>query len=454
MRKKLVMILVLLAYILVPTNLAFCQTEERDDFGWNDHFYASLIDIKLSNVKTADALISLRTSFNEQMVVVIEDYNKQVSNNQKGARELADLIELQTLILDHLDARIKIAEKDERIFNIVSTGFIHQTVTDGADSVDPHHPPEPNPIVTNYQSIRANDNESSALHGLNAAVVNKVPDSSDVMQTASATNYDFDAGISPSSSSVIVQQDNEPAETSPTTAPSVNPIFPDSAPQNEGNNITINKPVRFTNNGIYAATVVVAGYTPSPNTFAQSINASTVVFPGGNSSGQLSLPIGEYSFCYYWDLGEDLDNDGYVDYAHATTGTITLSENSPDNVNNAQVVSLHPEKKSSANGKCGEDIQPQAPSDSTLELTPQELINQGTHTYQCTGNYDFNEAIPVRVVFSTDGVSITVEGVTSFFNKILPNRYQITEDGWLYEVIFKDSGITYIFDGYVVECNR
>lgn len=141
--------------------------------------------------------------------------------------------------------------------------------------------------------------------------------------------------------------------------------------------IRIHKPVRFVNNGFEAVTVVVESYDPAPGLDPTPSNASTVVFPENSSSASLSLPQGTYTFCYYWQLDEDYNNDDYFDYHHRTTATVSLNENSSDNVNNAVLVTLNPDSNvSNPNGKCGEIA-----AQNNGSLTPEEQANAGTHTY-------------------------------------------------------------------------
>ena len=45
------------------------------------------------------------------------------------------------------------------------------------------------------------------------------------------------------------------------------------------------------------------------------LNASTVASPG-ELQRCLSLPLGTYTWCYHWELG-DVNSDGYIEYAHA-----------------------------------------------------------------------------------------------------------------------------------------
>ena len=154
----------------------------------------------------------------------------------------------------------------------------------------------------------------------------------------------------------------------------------DSAPSGAG---TLTKPVRFDNNGFETVTVKVASYTPASGYSAGTPSASTVVSPDSTSSAYLELPLGTYTFCYEWQLDQDVNNDDYFDYHHRTTGSKTIGENASDDPNNAVTITLSPDSAvSNPNGKCG-----QAAADSTGDLTPEESANSGSHTYviTCTG---------------------------------------------------------------------
>ncbi len=95
------------------------------------------------------------------------------------------------------------------------------------------------------------------------------------------------------------------------------------------------KPLRFTNNGFDAVTVVVETYEPAPGYSAAKPAASTVVYPESNSSAYLELPLGTYTFCYYWQLDQDVNNDDYFDYHHRTTASFSLNNNSSNNPESA-----------------------------------------------------------------------------------------------------------------------
>jgi hypothetical protein len=101
------------------------------------------------------------------------------------------------------------------------------------------------------------------------------------------------------------------------------------------------KPVCFLNTGTTATTVMAWSFIPiGSGDLARPSDASTVAFPGGNSSACLSLPLGTYTWCYHWELG-DLDGDGYIDYSHAIdTRAVILDESDTDDLDLAERIAL------------------------------------------------------------------------------------------------------------------
>ncbi len=416
--------------IFLSTQLVFAQADQELD-ALLQLYWGIAAEKTLAGVDSSASLQDLRDIYAKKLDDMVTIYqNRGYANGVKDAKAMRDRI------LKYIDTRISIA-KDQENAASSQAGIIHQTITDGANSVDPSAPPEPNPMVTNYQNIQRNQLEDHAAHHLHTTAVSQLPDSTSVIQSVSSNVYDFDAGLPPSSSIAVHQdQDDDDAQLTepPAPTPTVSSILPDTQPQDGGSTVNIQKPVRFSNNGAYAATVVVASYTPPPNASASKSSASTVVFPSGNSSGNLSLPIGEYTFCYYWELDSDKDNDGYVDYAHAITGKVTLSATSPDSVESAQVVSLNPENRSSPNGKCGEEAQ--APSVDTLDLTPQESANQGAHTYVCSFPEWGDDTFSLEITFTNGGFTMYGFDKVYTFTMLGPNRYTDQND----TVTFTDDG--------------
>ena len=272
-----------------------------------------------------------------------------------------------------------------------------------------------------------------------------------MVQSISSSTYDFDAGL-PTSSSIAADQDQEDAQPTepPVPTPTFSTIIQGTPSENGGSGAVLQKPLRFSNQGLFGATVSVESYTPPPDSSAIKSNASTVVFPGGNTSSSLSLPIGEYTFCYYWELDGDADNDGYVDYAHATTGKVTLSATSPDKVESAQVVSLNPENRSSPNGKCGQAVQP--PSGSALNLTPQESANQGENFYLCSYEDWGEDMFTFKIRFLENGITMYGTSLDEEYSgtKLSPNVYLVDGD----TVTFNDDGFLAENDAGVLSCVR
>jgi hypothetical protein len=119
------------------------------------------------------------------------------------------------------------------------------------------------------------------------------------------------------------------------------------------------KPVVFHNLGTVAYTVSPWTYAP-PNSSpsAASSTVSTVAIPGGNTSSSLSLPLGTYTWCYWWELG-DINNDGMIEYAHALDERpVTLDESSSDDLEFAVSVDLSAPVDSPLFGFCGLDFAP------------------------------------------------------------------------------------------------
>jgi hypothetical protein len=94
--------------------------------------------------------------------------------------------------------------------------------------------------------------------------------------------------------------------------------------QGGGNDSGLLKPVGFINIGATAATVMAWTYFPlNSEVPAIPSDASTVAFPGGNPSSHLSLPMGTYTWCYHWELG-DVNDDGMIEYAHAIDNRVVI----------------------------------------------------------------------------------------------------------------------------------
>jgi hypothetical protein len=78
-----------------------------------------------------------------------------------------------------------------------------------------------------------------------------------------------------------------------------------------------------------------------------------VASPGGNPSSYLSLSLGTYTWCYWWELG-DINNDGMIEYAHALDGrSVLLDGSDSDTLEFAETVTLGaPTMAGDIPGKC------------------------------------------------------------------------------------------------------
>ena len=206
-------------------------------------------------------------------------------------------------------------------------------------------------------------------------------------------------------------------------------------------------------------------YTPAEGVTASMSRASTVVFRGSNPSANLSLPLGSYVFCYDWDLGTDVDNDGYVDYAHKNTSSVTLTSQSTDNMNSARVVTLNPGSMNNPNGKCGETAPP--PAGNAGGLTPQELANQGTHTYAmncvCNGASELEcdfwggdwDPFLATFDFVEGGVNLTgEEGAAVFQARLGLNTFDYGDNMYGGRLTFTDVGMIYSGEGLICTALR
>lgn len=226
----------------------------------------------------------------------------------------------------------------------------------------------------------------------------------------------------------------------------------DSASSSSGSDgaadtIYIHKPIRFINNGFEAVTVVVESYEPAPGLNPAVSSASTVVFPESNPSAFLDLPQGTYTFCYYWQLDTDYNNDDYFDYHHRSTSAVTLNENSSNIPESAVTVSLNPDSKvSNPNGKCGENL---TANRGNGTLTPAEAANAGTHTYivTCEGSEyceGESELMTFTISFGDGSCTITGEGENEYFSRVGENQYTWTaSDGEITTLSFTTSGFSY-----------
>jgi hypothetical protein len=216
-----------------------------------------------------------------------------------------------------------------------------------------------------------------------------------------------------------------------------------------GSGIIEKRPVRFTNNGFEPVTVIVESYEPAPGLSPEIPAGSTVVSPETNSSASLELPLGTYTFCYYWQLDQDYDNDDYFDYHHRVTTAYSLNENSSKDIQSSVTVTLNPESNiSNPNGKCGEVI-----AENNMNLTPEEQANQGVHTcslYYHAPDVEWldgeTDTVSVSVAFSNGSAQMGIAG---------GEQYTLTPAGHNTYTWLDDNGNiqTYIFtmEGFEIQ---
>jgi hypothetical protein len=136
------------------------------------------------------------------------------------------------------------------------------------------------------------------------------------------------------------------------------------------------KPVCFLNTGTTPATVMAWTYIPlNTGSPAMPSDASTVASPGGNPSDCLSLPLGTYTWCYHWELG-DVNDDGMIEYAHTIDGRpVLLDESDSNDLDLAEIVPLStPTSAGDMPGQCGGPSNPASTVDPRPPLSNGELL--------------------------------------------------------------------------------
>ena len=466
-RMQIISALLLSISLLLPSNTAFSRDSYFSDLFtstiWQLHVMADLGENNVDNLTT----FRDRTRFFFDDAIAEFDPDSGyvpggVDDDKKDPFYAKPLIMEKAQIMEDLDERIALARKREQQAKEDREDYqdypssvifvIHAVLTAGADSVNENTPAGPNSVIAKILPVLQKQIKQNATDMFYGHIASQIPDSGSVIASISPSQtYHVDAGLPASSAPPVVAQDDTPTvePSAPTLVPTI--VSVENNENTSGSYVNILKPLRFTNKGLYDATVLVASYTPAAGVTAGMSSASTVVFRESNPSAYLDLPLGTYVFCYYWDLGTDVDNDGYVDYAHRNTGSVTLSGAPSDNTTSAQVVTLSPENMNNPNGKCG--VTP--PVEDAGELTPQELANQGTHTYNtsCDADEFGSEAMVGTFIFAADGVKVTVDDETDFYQRIDINTYDFTkknadQSGYA-KITFTDLGFTslYIFEG-------
>lgn len=164
------------------------------------------------------------------------------------------------------------------------------------------------------------------------------------------------------------------------------------------------RPVMFHNTGTLAYTVRPRSYIKPDGISGAPVNASTAVFPGG-SSGSLTLPLGTYTWCYDWDMG-DIDGDGRVDYLHTLDNrAVTLTAASSDSLDAAVIVDLAaPATGGAYMGKCApvEQLETATPAPVIEEPVIKKYYPEAPVTY--TGDIEA-VAMSVTIDFKSSGVT-------------------------------------------------
>ena len=434
-RVLIIFVLFLLTSLFFPSHTVFSQDDDFNNHPLNIWGFEILDSLKKE--KDLDTLRSARDEGKRNLDNLVTYFEKN------GNYHSVERVKRQRdFLLNYLDARVKKAEEDRDDYYRNVFFVIHAVLIDGADSVNENTPTEPNPVIDKILPVLQKQTKQNATDLLYGHVASQIPGSGAAISSSSPSQiYHVDAGL-PSLSVPLVISNNG---------------------NSGGNDVNILKPLRFANGGLYDATVRAFSYTPAEGVTAGISRASTVVFRDSNPSAYLDLPLGTYVFCYDWDLGTDADKDGYVDYAHKNTGSVTLTVQSTDNSNSAQVVTLDP--GNNQNGKCGETAPP--PLGNSLSLTQQELANQGTHTYAmncvCNGasalECDFWggdwDPFGATIDFVEGGVNLTdEEGATYFQARLGVNTYDYADNMANGVLTFTDVGMIYSGDGLICTAIR
>ncbi len=173
----------LLLCLFLPTGLIWGQWEANgDDLDVRQLYFEIHKEHSLFGGKSSSALRDVRANYAGHMNDLVRYYQ---NNNRWDDAD--DVKQSRKSLLDYLDSRIRIADENELVQAAQIIGMIHQTVTDGAASVDPSAPPEPNPIFSDYQSIQAQQRNQNAIYILDSQVVEMLPGISAAVQSTSPT---------------------------------------------------------------------------------------------------------------------------------------------------------------------------------------------------------------------------------------------------------------------------
>ncbi len=210
------------------------------------------------------------------------------------------------------------------------------------------------------------------------------------------------------------------------------------------------KPVKFVNVGTEPYTVSAWTYTPPGGAETSAgLDPSTVAFPGGNPSSYLSLPLGTYTWCFWWELG-DVNNDGLIEYSHALDGRPVLLDGSDnDTLEFAETVILGaPTIAGDIPGKCDATAVTQAPPRARLEDGDLLLSDNGGGGAEGMfgGDYMLFGYAGGQAVLTAKGNNLILPAM---YNQLLPADFSLEVDMTAfnaggegqYQVIFRSDDV-------------
>ena len=465
----LIMVLMLLAGLSLPAaNIHARNSDQPED----DEFYDALVIMAVNHGMMAGDdeltnLVGLRDH-------IYDHYNKLIADPQN--KDQKDALEKQRdKLRNQLNNSIRVKSGTEMLIKFLD-------MFTGGDSVDDYRSrftdADPVQVISGQKNDSTEDDEydpkTDYFNVMYSHIMTDFPSfidmclDIDIMQSypslapsiSDASDWSYSSSLVNASTGGITSQPGDdggssadfwdPGDTDSQLSDSTAPIGGGDDSNSPTDTIDIHKSIRFINNGFEAVTVVVESYQPAPGLSPAISSASTVVFPESNSSAYLDLPQGTYTFCYYWQLDIDYNNDDYFDYHHKTTSAVTLNENSSSIPESAVTVALNPDSTvSNPNGKCGENFTANL---SNGNLTPAEVANAGTHTYVftceghewCEGEVDI---FTFNISFGEASFTLTGEGENDYFVRVGENQYTWTgSDGDVYTLAFTMDGFRYYND--------
>lgn len=442
--------LLMLILFLLPFSTALADDSEPtiDDYIIRLGFMVTT-DNRMDGVFSANDLANLSSVVNEAFSNVLYDmeHNQNIyTYDQRYQQVDQQRINLLNKIKQKYDQKNR-----QFIMNVINTisqvaptldqnqvnqAVIHQVIRDGASSVNPNNPPtttDPNIQTFNNYTHQA---QISALAGTATIIhINNLQDDAAGMINAPLA----DVENNPENHSNILNNDNNQYDGSNNLEDSSSNS--NSVSNSSGSEIDL-RPVRFVNSGTETATIMVYQYSPPVGSSLPASSASTIVQPGvSNSSAMLDLPLGEYVFCYQWEIDEDVNGDGYIDFKHGLTSSFTLNHNHNDNPSLAVEVNFSAPASNPKTGRCFDEQQ------NPVNLTPEEQANAGTFSYsvvESSGNTDFSEQFnAITFNFGSGFVNITINGETNTFTKTGHNTYSYPGSDMEFSFIFTLQGFIY-----------